>query len=739
MGTLHWPNLMTRFLVVLLFSASVMANTPVPMSDADVTIDGILNEAVWLQAAVIDLPFEVEPRINAPADVKTTVYILNTGTSLLIGFDARDPNPERIVAYLHDRDAAYQDDQVGVLIDTFYDQSRSLGFFVNPLGVQIDFIRAENQGEDDSWDAIWDSAGHITASGYQVEMLIPLNALQMPDVAGEQTWGIFAQRIYPRNTRMILQNVIKDRNNNCFLCQMATISGFQKTEQDHDLQITPSVTMIVQQSRPTPGEPFGSVDTDFEPSLDIKWGIDSNQTLNATINPDFSQVESDAAQLTANETFAPFVDEKRAFFMENSDVFNSYFNLVHTRTIAAPDYGLRLVGKTDDNAYGFFVTNDNQTNVLIPGVFGSRFVRIDDDSVNAVGRYRREWGNGSNIGVTGTHRAAGDYDSRLLSVDSLYRINQKHSVKAQFAYSENRFPDSISEDFDLPLGRFNGDAYYLRYQYNDKNWDFFVNQTDYSDGFRADSGFIGKIGYQQSIIGSGYTWFSEKDSWWQDIQLSGDWDITHDQSGQLIEKELEGNIHIHAGKQSHISLGGGVRDRYWNGRLFDEDFVFAGLDFKPWKNIRTGLDINLGDSVDFRNNRLSDRSDISWYVDANFGRHFKVNLNQTHRKLSYHSNNVLIVNQSDLRLSYQFNIRQRLRLALINTSLNRNLDQYIDPEGLTKDSDRMATQLVYSYKLNPRSLMYIGYSDTGLDNDHIESYTTTDQSLFAKFSYAFQL
>lgn len=724
--------------LLLLISSPLIAGVSVSTTQDNIVIDGILDEAAWQHATQIDLPYEIEPGINTPASVITTIYLLDTGQSLVIGFDAQDPNPDQIVAYLHDRDAAYQDDRVGILLDTFNDQTRALGFFVNPLGVQIDFIRAENQGEDDSWDAIWDSAGQITATGYQVEMEIPYTELQIPAVQGEKSWGIFAQRIYPRSTRMVLQNVVKDRNNNCFLCQTATISGFGDAQQGKGLQVTPSFTAVSNQSRSAANEPFNAVTTDFEPSLDIKWGIDSNRILNATLNPDFSQVESDAAQLTANETFAPFVDEKRAFFLENSDVFNSHLDLVHTRNIATPDYGLRLVGKSDNNAYGLFVTNDNQTNILIPGVFGSRFARIDDESLNMVGRYRRNWGDGSSVGFTGTHRSAGDYENRLLSVDSHYRINNKHSLDAQWAYSENQYSDRIIEDFDQPQGQFNGQAHYLRYQYADKHWSIHIDQTDRSDGFRADSGFIGKIGFTQTVAGAAYTWFSDS-AWWQDIRLYSDWDITHDQSGQLIEKEFEGDIHIHAPMQSHISLGGGVRDRLWDGQLFGEDFIFAGIDFKPWKNIRTGLNINTGQSVDFSNNRLSDSTDISWNINANLGRHFKINVNHNHRNLSYQSNNVLIVNQSDIRLSYQFNIRQRLRLALISTRLDRNLDQYINPENFQQDSHFMATQLVYSYKINPRTLMYFGYSDAGLDNDNIESFTTTDQSLFAKFSYAFQM
>lgn len=720
----------------LLFAPLAWSQTPVTSTTDIITIDGILDEAIWQTATPIELKYEIEPAVNQAAVVETTAFLLDIGQSLVIGFDARDPQPENINAFLHDRDAAYQDDQVGVLLDTYNDERRALGFFVNPLGVQIDFIRSSN-GEDDSWDAIWDSQGRITEDGYQVEIEIPYTELQMPPNQGPKTWGVFAQRVYPRNTRQIFQNTINDRNNNCFLCQSEKFSGFEAAKQGLDLEITPSFTAIASQSRPDADQPYDNTDSAFEPSLDVNWGINSNITLNATLNPDFSQVEADSAQLTTNTTFAPFVNEKRAFFLENSDVFNSRFNLVHTRNITSPNYGLRLVGKTGDNAYGLFFTDDDQTNILIPGVFGSSFAQIDDTSMNFVGRYRREWGNASNTGLMVTHRSAGDYENNVVSVDSDLRLNNNNIINAQWAHSETQYTQAIIDEYDQPEGRFSGDAQILRYSYSDDNWNVNSFYINHDDGFRADSGFMGQIGFSKKILGLGRTWYST-DRWWTDIRFYSDWDITHDQTGQLLEKELEGNVHIHGPMQSHIELGGGVRDRYWEGQMFSENFTWFDLNFKPLKNIRTSFNINRGNSVDFSNNRLSDSFRLYGGMDANIGQHFKVNVGHKFRELTHLGNTVFIANQTDLRLSYQFNIKQRLRLALINTQINRHVNQYQNSEDWTANAQFLSTQLVYSYKVNPRTLMYVGYSDAGLNTDDIDSFTRTDKSLFAKFSYAFK-
>mgnify|MGYP000053008920 CR=1 FL=1 len=556
-------------LPLILLSQAAWSQTPISTSHESITIDGVLDEQAWQNATHIELNYEIEPLINQAAQVKTTAMFIDTGQSLLIAFDAQDPNPKEISAFLHDRDSAYQDDQVGVLLDTFNDERRALGFFVNPLGVQIDFIRSSS-GEDDSWDAIWESMGRITESGYQVEIEIPFNELQMPATEGAKTWGIFTQRIYPRKTRQIIQNTRNDKNNNCFLCQSQKFVGFSSAQQGKDLEITPSFTAISSQNRPDAVQAYAPSDTDFEPSLDVNWGIHSNLTLNATLNPDFSQVEADEAQLTTNETFAPFVDEKRAFFLENNDFFDSQFNLVHTRNINDPNYGLRMVGKSNGNAYGFFFTDDEQTNILIPGVFGSSFTRINDNSSNLVGRYKRDWGDASSTGMTATHRTAGDYENSVVSIDTEYRINNKNRITAQWAHSETQYTDEIIEDYDQPEGRFAGHAQFLKYNYNDNHWGFHTSYNKRDEGFRADSGFMGQIGYDRKVVGGSYTWRSNN-AWWSDIRLYSDWDISHDETGQLLEKEFEGDIHIHGPMQSHISLGGGVRDRFWAEQLFDEN------------------------------------------------------------------------------------------------------------------------------------------------------------------------
>lgn len=708
------------------------------LTTGDFKIDGEMNEAAWQEALIIPLIYETSPGENLPAQVKTDAYFIDTGSSLVVGFIAADDNPEDIRAFLRDRDASYNDDFVGVLLDTYNDERRALEFFVNPLGVQMDLIQSGNN-EDDSWDAIWDSAGQITDFGYVVEMEIPYNELQMPDTQGEKTWGLYAIRIHPRDDRRLYRNVKIDRNNDCFLCQTEKIKGFPNADRGMDLEITPTLTGLAAKSREPEDLDYGPSDTDFEAGLDINWGINSNLTLNATINPDFSQVESDSAQLNVNQNFALFFPERRSFFLENSDYFESNMNLVYTRNIADPDYGVRLVGKNDKNAYGFFYANDTITNLLIPGALGSDFTTIESESDNLVARYRRDFGdNASTAGATITSRNGDGYSNTLVSADLNYRFTGKDLFRVQIANSETEYPEEIVADFDQPEDQFSGQSYLAQYRHNGRNWRFNVFHQNKDDGFRADSGFIGQVGTRKSVVGGGYTWIGQTDNWWNRMDVYSDWDITHDQQGKVLERELEGSFGIDGPLQSSVRTGLGVRDRFWNDVVYDEDFQFINFRIRPSAAIDVNLRLNFGDSVDFSNDRLADSRRYRLRLAGNLSKNFSYDVVHTYRNLSIPAGNIFTANQTDIRLSYQFNIRQRLRLALIQTHVNRDLSLYNEPEDFDTSSQFIASQLVYSYKVNPRTLLFVGYSDVGTENDDIESFVKTDKNVFVKFSYAWK-
>ena len=255
--------------------------------------------------------------------MQTTAYLVEDGARLLIAFDARDPDPGSIRAYLRDRDTAYYDDFVGIVIDSFGDQRYGYEFFVNALGVQMDLSQDDvNGNENDNWDAIWDSAGRIDADGFAVEMAIPLSQLRFARTDGERVWGIDLLRFRPRTARTRISNNPLDRGSNCYLCQFERIRGLAGVEPSRNLEIVPSLTTGRTDRQPDPlVDSLEAGDSETEVGLNVRWAMTQDLTANLALNPDFSQVEADVPQLDINSQFALPYPESRPFFLEGADYF----------------------------------------------------------------------------------------------------------------------------------------------------------------------------------------------------------------------------------------------------------------------------------------------------------------------------------------------------------------------------------------------------------------------------------
>jgi hypothetical protein len=424
--------------------------TRIPAIEGGIVIDGRIDEAVWSQAALVDIGTEISPGDNTPAPVRTTMRIAATPDALYLAFNALDADPTKIRAHLTDRDGAFNDDFVGVMLDTFDDRRRAYEFFVNPLGVQMDLIREEATGnEDASWDGLWTSAGEITADGYNVEIRIPFSTLRFRDTDGLRRWSVIAFRSYPRSTRHQLANVAVPRGGNCLLCHAAKIEGMEGVQQGRNLEVVPTLTITDAQSRDARTGAWEGDGVQVEPGVDVAWAPSPNLTLNATINPDFSQVESDQAQLDLTSNFALYFAEKRPFFMEGADYFNTPFQVLYTRQVADPDFGLRVTGRTGRGAYGAFTARDSVTQLLVPGVLGSDFEILQQPSDVFVGRYRHDLNPATSIGMIATARHGDDYRNDVAGIDGRWQRG-RHTLSAQALRSDSRYPTSLGLDAMRP-------------------------------------------------------------------------------------------------------------------------------------------------------------------------------------------------------------------------------------------------------------------------------------------------
>ena len=695
--------------------AQTIAATHIPRLQGEIVVDGELDDAAWAQAQVVEIAHEVSPGDNIPAPQQTTVRIAHDDDALYVAFDARDTDPARIRAYLRDRDAAFDDDWVGLFMDTFDDQRRAYEFFVNPLGVQMDLIKDETNGgnEDSSWDGLWSSAGKRTAHGYQVELRIPFSTLRFRNMAGMQRWGIGFFRNYPRDKRHHLMSNRVPRGGNCLTCTLAKYEGMEGVRQGRNLEIVPSLTVGRPQTRSAAGQPWRGDGVDIEPGLDVSWAPSPNMTLNATLNPDFSQVESDQAQLDLNQSFALYFDEKRPFFMEGADYFNTPLRVLYTRQIADPDAGLRITGRSGSDAYGALVARDTVTQLLLPGALGSGFTVLEQPVDVAAARYRRNLNAHATVGVIGTFRHGDGYSNDVVGVDGRWQTGH-HTLTTQLLASQSEYPAALGLADDSPSGK----AMRAYYGYSDRHWSFNSSHERIDPGFRADLGFIGQVGYRKSLIGGGRTWFRDGKPF-NRFNLYADWDATHRSDGQLLENEFEASFNVRGPLQSDFSLIALARERYWNGALFDEAYAAFSGSFRPRGNMRLGLYLRGGPQLDLAATRRGHGRHLESWGELDIGHSVNLNWSLVHQSLRRDGGTAFRAALADLRLGWQIDTRQRLRLALQGSQVER--DPALYPKPVDARSRNAAAQLIYSYKVNPRTALYAGTSIGGfMDDAHPE-------------------
>ncbi len=726
------------FALIFLVPAIGAANVAeLPRTFGSITVDGVLDEDAWADAARIDIDTETRPGENIPARVKTVAYLVEDGEHLYVAFDAEDPEAAAIRAFLRDRDSAWNDDMVGIVVDTYGDERRAFEFFANPLGVQMDLTNDDvNGNEDDSWDAIWDSAGNIHDRGYVVEMQIPLNQLRFPKTEGKQRWGIDLLRFYPREHRYRFSNNPQDRNVNCYLCQLQKIEGLEGVEPGRDLEVVPTLTAQQSATTDSPGSvPLGSGTTDAELGLNVRWGITPDMTANLAINPDFSQVEADVAQLDVNNQFALFFPEKRPFFLEGADYFRTPYQIVFTRTVADPSIGTKLTGKRGDHTFGLFAVEDEITNLLFPGPFGSDSTSLAQSNTALVGRYAKSFGDASSFGALFTGRSGDEYHNYVGGLDLRWKINDQHSVQLQYLRSDTEYPAAVATDFEQPQVSFAGDASFAGYDYDSRNWFAYVRHRARGADFRADLGFMPQVDSNQQIIGGGRIWHGDEDDWYSRIQVNGDWDITHDDSGRLLEREIEAYASVQGPMQSFIQVGALNRDLLFDSILFEETKVSVYGEFQPRGGLEVGMWSRWGDQVDFANSRLGDQLRVEPFAIWNVNRNLLLRYQGTFVQLDTRAGDqVFDAAVHDLRLTWQFSVRSFLRLTTQYQDIDRNPAVYTD--SVDARSRNVGRQLLYSYKLNPQTVFFLGYSDALLDDDDLSGLTTTDRTWFLKIGYA---
>ncbi|GAC13921.1 carbohydrate binding family 9 domain-containing protein [Aliiglaciecola lipolytica] len=728
----------------LLFSTGAMCVSPaltLPQTVEPIVVDGLLDDSAWQNAPMTTLDYETNPSNNLAAQVKTQVQLLADSENIYVAFIAHDPQPSAIRAFMRDRDQGFNDDRVIFSLDTYATAEFALRFSVNAVGVQIDEIRNEaNDEELSQWDATWQSTGRITEFGYVVEMAIPLHAVRFPDRL-EQQWRINLERLYPRQQPYLLALNPRDRNASCEICQYSVLNALIEPAAKPNLTITP--TMLFSQV-----EQYAYLDTlaDKQQSqqlgVDLHWGVTPNISLNATLNPDFSQVESDAANLDINQKFNIKLDEKRNFFLEGADFFSTNMDLVHSRTIVDPDYGLKLTGKIEQHTFAILSANDQQSNLILPSSQNSEIEALlqdgrDVSNRSLLMRYQQQMANGLSLGTLLTDRRSedGDYKNQVLSIDGMWQLNASDRLYGQIMRSTTEYPEEFQAEF-VQTAELSDMAYLLKYERETQNWFHHAEFEEIGQDFRADSGFITRAGYRNYKVKSGHYWYGVDANWWSKIEWNFDYELTVDEQGQLLERQLESEFEIKGPWQSALELSAGTGDEVFDGVEYGLNSYSLEFSTQPFSGVELGASFEWGDDIDRDNARPAKKLESSLSAALNLGQHILLVATLEQETLDVAGGQLFSAKAQDVRLSYQFNNNNSIGLTYIAEAVDRDTALYLQAEQQREREDSF--KLVYSYKLSPQTLFIAGFTHGRLDNDETKVQVDDSRAVFAKLSYAWQ-
>jgi len=740
----------------VLANAGLAASHPGPpltiaRAAAPITIDGDLSDAGWQGVTPITTWFETRVGDNVEPQVKNVAWLAYDDQFLYAAFRFDDPNPASIRAPLGDHDQlSGSTDYGGIIVDCRDDGKTAQMFLANPRGLQYDALSSDVSGEDSSPDYFWDCAGKITATGWNLEIRVPFSSLRYSGAASP-TWGIILYRNYPRDRHYQFFSARMPRDVAGFICNASPLSGLNDLPHGSHLVVAPFSTSQKKDELPKDpdgngllGQPLHDGSVKFDAGADVKWNPSASAAIDATINPDFSQVESDAAQIAANERFALFVSEKRPSFLEGVDLLSLPMQAVYTRTITDPSGGVRATGKDGGTAYtALFAHDKGGGSVILPGPFGSSFANQDFPSDVGVLRVRHDFGR-SFVSVLGTSREFDDGRfNRVLGPDFQWRPNKTDYVTGEALWSDTNTPVRPDLAAEWNGQRMQDHAALANYNHATDKLDLFFQGQEIGDEFRADDGFIPQVGYRQGYFQGGWT-FRPKNAFFSRIRTFtvdyGDW-ATAGAAEKLDDR---------------YSVGAGADGRW--GTFFrvelNRDQFLVGTQrlqrFRPRYYVEAApgsffnffsIDVNSGGEIDFANGREAKGTTIATTWTLRPGSHLELALLANRRWLNVdagggHDGRLFLADVDRVRATWMFNARSFFRV--IGQYVKTTRDQSLYTFGVNSRDVDFQSSALFAYKLNWQTVLYAGFGDV---RDYLATTARMEKAgrqAFTKISYAWQ-
>lgn len=707
-----------------------------------IVVDGDLSDPGWAETLAVEEWFETNPGDNLPSSVRNLARLGYDGEFLYAAFEFDDPSPAAIRSPLGDRDNVNSTtDYGGVILDSRNDAKSAQMFLANAAGIQYDALTNDAAGEDSSPDFFWESAGRVTERGWQLEMRIPFSSIRYTGSDPEQ-WGVLLYRNRPRDFRYQYFTSRLPRDRSCFICNVRPMVGMKELPAGAHWVAAPYATAsAVERAEGGPGGRLQSADDEYDGGADLKWIPNPDTVIDVAINPDFSQIESDVAQISANERFALFQPEKRPFFLEGVDLFSTQLQAVYTRTITSPKWGARATGGSEKTKYTLLVADDRGGGLaILPGANGSSFALQDFDSLVAIGRVKREFGRSYASFLYSGREVDGGGHNRVVGPDFRWRPDDVNEVAGQLLWSDSETPNEpeLAEEWD---GRaLEGHAGEIWWNRSDGEWDSFVRYRDLDDEFRADNGFIPQVGYREGYFEGGRTFRPESGAV-RRLRLFTYSSYAEDVDGRLLYQEIVPGLGLDAFWNSFVRFEFAFDEVRAVERTFERFQIRPTFDVRPGKLLqRVLVQGRWGDEIDFVHDRDGDGVTIQTQVDLRPSDHLQLIANYDRRWLDVDAGaglagRLFTAEVARLKGVYMFSPRVWLRVVgqWIETERDPRLWQL---EVARREAD-FSGSAVFAYKLNWQTVLYLGYADTRA-LDEAEQLQPAERQAFFKISYAFR-
>jgi hypothetical protein len=709
-----------------------------------VELDGKHSEAFWQRVAPIGNFFEYRPKDSLPAKFKSEARIVFDQQAMYIALTAFDSEPDKIDAPLVRRDEVFgSQDFFAIHIDPIGSRKFAQIFRVNASGSIGDGLYSEDAGSEDfSPDFEWQSATARTAQGWTAEMRIPFSTLRYSSPPSS-TWSIQVIRGIARDQVYRFANAEIPRDTGSFLAYAQTLEGMNDLPAGREFVLTPQLTWRRAADRVNGVGPNGK--SDFVIGADIKFRPRPDLVFDATINPDFSQVELDTPQLAANAQFALFFPEKRPFFLEGADILSTPISAIYTRSISDPAWGTRVTQRKDGFDFVFLTARDDGKGpILLPGSLGTGIATQDSKSQATIVRTRVNIGS-LTVGALVTDRTYEKRDTlpqlsnRVGGADVVWRPTGELRVRAQVLASDTRDERNRARDDDLPQ---RDSAVLADYNYRDQKWNLSGGVQRVGKGFRADNGFVSQAGYVNA-----YQEFQRK---WSDVgvfnEISPFFNVgqKRDLDGRVLDQRNHVGVYVGLPRSTGIVVEWHPRDLVrarTEGAPLKRDQLYMNIESNPGKTISYFFaELLTGERLDVANNRITDgyffnasatiRLSDRWEIEPRID-----NGVLTAKESVAGAKRILLERAVQLKSVYHLSSRDTIRLIGQYNGVRRSKALFESPN-VSPFEKTETLSVVYGHRRGLGTSFYVG-ATASRTVDPSARFTRRQNEVFAKWSWAF--